>query len=282
MTASQAGVPEVPVDLDRLGVDTTRPHPARRYDYLLGGKDNFAADRASADELALTFPHIRTAARENRRFLIRAVRWLARAGVRQFLDVGTGYPTAPNVHEAAHAINPDSRVLYVDNDPVVVAHARALLTSPQPDAIGYLQADLRNPATILNSAQAHATLDFHQPIGLLLVAVLHFLDDTDHPYQVVNTLIERLPPGSYLALSHVTFDPLPDDTTRNLTALARPTARHGTFRARTRDEIAQFVSGLDLIDPGLVSVVDWHPDENPKPEAPAEQAAFDAAVARLP
>ncbi|MEV4517893.1 SAM-dependent methyltransferase [Dactylosporangium sp. NPDC049525] len=282
MTTSHAGTPQRPVDLDRLGVDTSRPHPARRYDYLLGGKDHFAADRASADELARTFPHIRAAARENRKFLIRAVRCLARAGIRQFLDIGTGYPTVPNVHEAARAIAPDSRVLYVDNDPVVVAHARVLLTSPQPDTVGYLQAELRDPTTILDSPQAHATLNLRQPIGLLLVAVLHFLDDTDHPYQAVNTLIERLPPGSFLALSHVTFDPLPDNTTRNLTALAQPAAGHGTFRARTREEIAQFLSGLDLIEPGLVSVVDWHPDEDPKPEAPAEHAAFDVAVARLP
>lgn len=282
MTARQAAVPELPVDLDRFGVDITRPHPARRYDYLLGGKDNFAVDRASADELARRFPYIRTAAQENRRFLIRAVRWLARAGVRQFLDVGTGYPTAPNVHEAARAINPDSRVLYVDNDPVVVAHARALLTSPEPDAIGYLRADLRDPATILDSPQARTTLDFGQPIGLLLVALLHFLDDVDEPYAAVNALLERLPAGSFLVLSHVTFDPLPEDTTRDLTALARPGAGHGTFRARTREEIAQFVNGLDLIEPGLVSVVDWHPGEDPKPEAPAEHAAFDVAVARLP
>jgi hypothetical protein len=282
MTASHVDVPELPDDLGRFGVDITQPHPGRRYDYLLGGKDNFAADRASADEIARTFPHIRTAARENRRFLIRAVRWLARAGVRQFLDIGTGYPTAPNVHEAARAIRADSRVLYVDNDPVVVAHARALLTSAQPDAIGYLRADLRDPAAILDSPQARATLDVQQPIGLLLVAVLHFLDDTDQPYAVVDTLIERLPPGSFVVLSHVTFDPLPADTTRNLTALTEPAAGHGTFRARTRDEIARFVSGLDLIEPGLVSVVDWHPNEDPKPGAPAAQAAFDVAVARLP
>ncbi|GAB3849360.1 SAM-dependent methyltransferase [Dactylosporangium cerinum] len=279
---AHASAPDPPAELHQFGVDASRPHPARRYDYLLGGKDNFAADRASADELARAFPHIRTAAQENRRFLIRAVRWLARAGIRQFLDIGTGYPTTPNVHEAARAITPDSRVLYVDNDPVVVAHARALLTSPQPAAIGYLRADLRDPAAILRSPQTRATLDFDRPIGLLLVAVLHFLDDTDHPYEAVNALIEGLPPGSFLVLSHVTFDPLPDDTTRTLTTLARPVAGHGTFRARTRTEIAQFVTGLDLIEPGLVSVVDWHPDEDPKPQAPAEHAAFDAVVARLP
>ncbi|MEV4515607.1 SAM-dependent methyltransferase [Dactylosporangium sp. NPDC049525] len=289
------GLVAAPVDADggdlptsagpgHSGIDTRVPNPARRYDYLLGGKDNFAADRASAEELQRAFPHVRTAAQENRRFLIRAVRFLARTGVRQFLDIGTGYPTAPNVHEAAQAITPDARVLYVDNDPVVVAHARALLTSPQPDAVGYLHADLRNPAAILFSPQTRAALDFQQPIGLLLVAVLHFIDDTDQPYEAVNTLIEGLPPGSYVALSHVTFDPLPDDTTRSLTDLTQPAAGHGPFRARTHPEIERFLDGTDLVDPGLVSIVDWHPDEDPQPAptASARDAACYGAVARVP
>jgi SAM-dependent methyltransferase len=270
--------------LGQFGVDTRVPNPARRYDYLLGGKDNFAADRASAEALLRTFPHVRAAAQENRRFLIRAVRFLARTRVRQFLDIGTGYPTAPNVHEAAQAIAPDARVLYVDHDPVVVTHARALLTSPQPGAVGYLCADLRDPAAILSSPQTRAALDFNQPIGLLLVAVLHFIDDTNQPYEAVSTLVEGLPPGSFVALSHVTFDPLPDDTTRSLTDLAQPAAGHGPFRARTRPEIERFLNGTDPIDPGLVSIVDWRPDEDPQPDptASAREAACYGAVARVP
>lgn len=245
-------------------------------------RTNFAVDRASADDLLRSFPHLRTAAVENRRFLIRAVRHLASAGVHQFLDIGTGYPTAPNVHQAVQKIRPAGRVLYVDHDPAVVVHARALLTSSQPNTVGYLHADLRQPQQILDSPETSAVLDLRQPVGLLLVAVLHFLPDSDRPHDAVATLLSALPPGSHLVLSHVTFDPLPADTSQHLTGLARPAAGHGPFRARTRDEIAGFLPGLDLLDPGLVSIVDWHPDQEPKAEAAASEVVSYGVVARVP
>jgi hypothetical protein len=263
------------------GLDTTVPNPARRYDYLLGGKDNFAIDRESAHQLLRQFPHLRTAAVENRRFLIRAVRHLAHAGIHQFLDIGTGFPTKPNLHDAVQDIDPANRVLYVDHDPLVVVHARALLTSTRPGAVGYLQADLRDPVSILDSRETRTLIDLSKPVGLLLVAVLHFLQDSDHPCDAVATLLDALPRGSHIVLSHATFDPLPDGSIRDLTALAKPAAGHGPFRPRTHDEIVAFLTGLDLIDPGLVSIVDWRPDEDPKSEATAAEAICYGAIAKL-
>jgi len=237
--------------------DMSRPHSARRYDALLGGRDNFAADRESAARLAEALPSIRAAAIENRRFLRRVVSFLAaEAGIRQFLDIGTGIPTSPNVHEIAQAVASHARVVYVDNDPLVIAHARALTTSTPNGTTASVQADLRSPDTILSHPELRTALDFYKPIGLLLIAVLHFLDDTDDPYTSLARLIEALPSGSYLALSHATFDPLPPDVVEKLTALADPSAVYGTFRARTRDEVARFLDGLKLVDPGLVSIVD--------------------------
>jgi len=264
-------------------LDTGRPHPARRYDAWLGGKDNFAADRESADQIAQAFPTIRTAALENRRFLHRAVSFLAaEARIRQFLDIGTGIPTSPNVHEIVQAIAAESRVVYVDNDPLVVVHARARMVSSPGGATAYVQADLREPEAILADPALIGTLDLSQPVGLLLVAVLHFLDDEDAPYRAVARLVEALPSGSYLAMSHATLDPLPADTVERLATLAIPGAGHGTFRPRTRDEVARFLDGLKLVDPGLVPIVDWRPEQEPKPLAAEAQTGMYGAVARLP
>jgi hypothetical protein len=264
-------------------LDMTKPHHARRYDYLLGGKDHFAADRASAHQIAQAFPTIRTAVVENRRFLQRVVAFLtAEAGIRQFLDIGTGYPTSPNVHEIAQRIAPASRVVYVDNDPLVVVHARARLVGNPEGATAYVQADLRDPDAILGDPSLTHTLDLNQPVGLLLIAVVHFLDDADDPYGCVARLVEAMPPGSYLALSHATFDPLPDDTIERLTALATSDVGHGTFRARSRDEVLRFLDGLKLVEPGLVPIVGWRLEREPKPQAsPAETAVY-GAVGRLP
>lgn len=272
--ASAARVPQI---------DTSVAHPARRYNYLLGGKDNFAPDRDSANRLIEVFPAVQTAAVENRRFLGRVVRHLAgRMGVRQFLDIGTGIPTSPNVHEIAQSIIPDAAVIYVDNDPIVMTHARALLTSTPPGKTSYIEADLRDPAAILDSPDLRATLDFAQPIALLLIAVLHFLPDDDKPYEAVTELATAMPPGSFLAISHTTFDPLPDDVRQQLAALADPSAGHGPFRPRTHPEVARFFDGAVLLDPGLTSIVDWHPEAEPQPDAiPAEAIGY-GGLARLP
>jgi S-adenosyl methyltransferase len=267
----------------RPPIDTSRPHPARRYDYWLGGKDNFAADRASGDRIADAFPTIRTAAVENRRFMQRAVRYLAaEAGVRQFLDVGTGIPTSPNVHEVAQQSAPSSRVVYVDNDPMVVVHARALMTSDPQGATAYLQADLRDPGTILASPELTTTLDLHQAVALLLVAVLHFLDDTDHPAAAVGRLVQALPTGSYLVLSHATLDPLPGDTRQRIADLASPDSGNGPFRPRSREEVAAFLAGLELVDPGLVPIVQWRPHLHPRPGSSIVDTTTYGAVARVP
>src|ERR1700719_4702836 len=188
-------------------IDTSKPHAARIYDYLLGGKDHFAVDRETAEKGIKLIPTGRTAARENRSFLGRAVRFLvAEAGIRQFLDIGTGLPSANNVHEVAQGLVPSCRVVYVDNDPIVLAHARALLTSSPEGKTAYIHADLREPERILSDPVTRATLDFSQPVGLMLVAVLHFVPDEAQPRRIVDTLLDALPSGSYLVASHATSE----------------------------------------------------------------------------
>ncbi|MBT8228023.1 MAG: SAM-dependent methyltransferase [Dactylosporangium sp.] len=263
-------------------VDPTTAHPARRYNYWLGGKDHFAADRASADRIAQALPTIALAARENRRLLQRVVGYLAaHAGIHQYLDIGVGLPTSPTVHDIAQAVTPTARVVSVDNDPLVIAHARARLpTADGRSAV--VHADLRHPHTILTDPALHTTLDLDQPVGLLLLAVLHFLPDPDDPVQAVAHLLDSLAPGSYLAISHATLDPLPAASAHHLAALAAPDAGHGPFQFRSHREISRFLHGLDLLDPGLVPVVAWRPGDPPHPQATAEQTAGYAAVARVP
>src|SRR5215472_9616191 len=189
----------------RPGIDTTQPHTARMYDYFLGGKNNFAVDRETAEKILKSWGTVRTATRENRAFLGRAVRYLvAEAGIRQFLDIGTGLPTANNTHEVAQDVAPSSRIVYVDNDPVVLAHARALLTSMPEGSTNYIDADLRDTGTILR--EAAATLDFTKPIAVMLMAILQHLDDDDDPYAVVASLMAAAPSGSYLAMTHPASD----------------------------------------------------------------------------
>jgi S-adenosyl methyltransferase len=250
-----------------------RPHPARVYDYLLGGKDNYAADREAAHAGLKANPNSRIPPRENRAFLRRAVRYLAReAGISQFLDIGTGIPTSPNVHEVAQEINPQARIVYVDNDPIVLVHARALLTSGDQGKTAYIDADLRDVSKILASAELRATLDLSQPVGLLLIAVLHFIGDDDKPHEIVSQLIDNLPAGSYLALSHLTGDFDPQAWER----IAEIYRRSGvTMQVRSLPQIERFFSGVDLIEPGVVSVPRWRPDTSD--EGPAGQSD-DAAV----
>lgn len=274
LPSAPAGTPDL--------IDPRRADPARRYDYWLGGKTNFAADRASGDAIAERFPTVRLAALENRRFLQRAVTVLARdMGVRQFLDIDTGIPASPNVHETAQLIAPDARVVYVDSSPIVVTHARALMTSTPRGATAYLQADLRDPEAILSDQVLRETLDPERPVALLLVAVLHFLDDTDDPYALVARLLKALPAGSYLVLTHATLDPLPDQVAEQLRALSGQNPEHGTFRPRSRDEVARFFDGLTIAEPGLCSIVRWRPDERPRPTATEAETAVYGAVARL-
>jgi O-methyltransferase involved in polyketide biosynthesis len=258
-------------------IDTSKPHGARMYDYYLGGKDHFAVDRETAQATIQAFPTLRVAARENRAFLGRAVRYLVEAGIRQFLDIGTGLPSANNVHEVAQAIEPRCRIVYVDNDPVVLAHARALLTSSRAGKTAYIQADLREPEKILADRVTRRTLDFTRPLALMLVGVLHFIPDSDNPVQIVSTLVNALPPGSYLVASHSTHEHSPETTAR---AAQVYRARGVPFQFRTADEFADVAfGGLEMVEPGIVSVSDWHPDgDDPRP-SPAE-VSWNGGMAR--
>jgi len=258
-------------------LDTTVAHPARVYDYWLGGKDNFAADREAAEAVIAVRPRMRYETRENRKFLIRSVRYLAaEAGIRQFLDLGSGIPAAPNVHEAAQQVVPTCRVVYVDNDPVVLAHARAQLVSPDEGASAFLDADLRDPEPILS--EAARTLDFSRPVAVLLVAVLHLISDDEKPELIVARLMAEVPPGSYLVITQPASDINPQ-------AVAASVQRYNSFVAtpqtrRSRPEVERFFDGLDLVEPGLVQSHRWRPD--PAGPAPEGDVSAWAGVARKP
>ncbi|SHN47536.1 SAM-dependent methyltransferase [Cryptosporangium aurantiacum] len=268
----------MPEDAQRL-IDTSTAHPARRYDYWLGGKDNFAADRESADAIARLAPLVPKWARENRWFMRRAVAYLAReAGIRQFLDIGTGIPTSPNLHEVAQAIAPESRVVYVDNDPIVLTHARALLTSGPHGRTAYLDADLAEPEDILGSDEVTTTLDLSRPVALSLIAVLHFFKDAQDPHGIVRRLVSALPSGSYLAISHNTWDYLPEPRRAALESAVKDEGQ-----CRDRAQFTRFFDGLELVDPGVVVLSEWRRDDSadlPLPE-PWEISAY-GAVARIP
>jgi hypothetical protein len=242
------------------GFDARVAHPARIYDYWLGGKDNFAADRIAGEETIAAYPAIRASARANRAFLARSVRYLAaEAGIRQFLDIGTGLPTASNTHEVAQSIAPDSRVVYVDNDPLVLAHARALLTSSPAGVTAYLDADLRDVDEIL--AQAADTLDFTQPVGIMLLAILHYLPDLDQARRVVARLVDAIPAGSFVTISHAASDISPEAMAEMIKRMNEHLAE-GNHVGRTRDVVAGFFDGLDLLEPGAVKVTQWRPESD--------------------
>jgi hypothetical protein len=229
------------------------------YDYLLGGKDNFAADRRAAGQLIEALPGTVQAARDNRHFLQRAVRYLAGQGIRQFLDIGTGLPTMGSVHEAARQAAPGARVAYVDYDPIVITHARALLAT-SADVIA-VQADLRQPEAITAHLAIRAHLDLTRPVAVLCVAVLHFLTDDDKPHAITGQLMEPMPPGSWLALTHVTADHVPPQAS----AAARAAYHHAsaTVTPRALAEVTAFFDGLKLAGPGVTDVAAWHPDALP-------------------
>ena len=244
-----------------LPFDTSRAHQARIYDYLLGGKDNYAADRAAAEAALKIYPEWAFTARANRAFLGRVVRYLAgEAGIRQFLDIGTGIPTAGNLHQVAQQIGPETRVVYVDYDPVVLAHARALLTSGEAGATEYIDADLRDTGTIL--AQATQLLDFSQPVAVTLIAILHAIPDSDNPHAIVASLMDAVPSGSYLALSCLGPEFLDPEALRETQDVnGRLIQQQMTWR--NREQVARFFDGTDLVEPGLVRVEEWRPEPGP-------------------
>ena len=268
-------MPDIPPE-----IDISRPHPARMYDFFLGGKDNFTADREAAEHILRSAPFARVMARENRAFLGRAVKFLAgEAGVRQFLDIGTGLPTTSNVHEVAQAIEPASRVVYVDNDPLVLAHARALLTSAPQGRTAYLHADLRDPGAILSSPAVQDILDFTQPVGLILAAVLHFVPDEDNPAGIISTLLGALPSGSYLVASHISGEHAADRE-----AEAHRPYREARIPLQSRDsgDFARLAFGdLKLVPPGAVLVSEWRRDTTGATPSPSE-VNFYGGVARKP
>ncbi len=260
-----------------MDVDTATPHPARIYDYILGGKDNFAADQAAARAAMAANPHLVTAMRENRAAMRRAAAFLARdQGIRQFLDIGTGLPTSPNLHEVVQAVAPDARIVYVDNDPIVLSHARALLSSNGDGSCAYLDADLRVPDTILADPLLPRTLDMAKPTGLMLFGILHFLQDGDDPYGVVARLVDALAPGSYLAIQHATADFYPPGA-----GTAGAYNRAGIpFQYRTRDEFGRFVAGLQLVPPGIVPMAEWRADERSRAHLRSRRAGTWPSPAR--
>jgi hypothetical protein len=267
-------------DSPRPEIDTNKAHPARMYDYYIGGKNHFAADRAVADKALASWPAGRIGLRENRRFLGRVVRYLAaEAGVSQFLDIGSGLPATNNVHEVAQRASPSSRVAYVDSDPMVLTHARALLDSSPEGRTAYVQADLRSPLSIVWSPAVRQMLDFRQPVALVLVAVLHFLRDQDKPDEVVGTLLDALPPGSYLAASHMTMEHDP------VAVGGGQQAYHDAgleMHARDADQFARLAfSGLEMVPPGVVLVSEWRPDSHAPRPTPAEVSCY-GGVARKP
>jgi hypothetical protein len=252
-------------------IDTSKPHPARIYDYLLGGKDNYEVDQVAADQLAAAAPEVWISVRANRAFLQRAVRYVVGSGVRQILDVGTGLPTSPNVHEVAQELAPDVRVAYVDNDPIVKAHGDALLNRAGTTSI--VLADLREPQSVVDHPEVRRVIDFGRPVALFLVAVLHFLRDADEPERVVATLRDALPAGSFLVLSHAT-----GDFADRSEAEAVYDNASASMNLRSRDQVARFFDGFDLVEPGLVQVPFWRPDSTPP--AGSEEIGFYGGVGR--
>ncbi|MFD0687835.1 SAM-dependent methyltransferase [Actinomadura fibrosa] len=230
------------------------PNVARMYDYFLGGKDNYACDRDAADEVERVLPTVAGVARANRAFLQRAVRYVAERGIDQFLDIGTGLPTQGNVHEIARTVQPATRVVYADNDPVVVAHARALVSTDEQTAV--IQADVRDPDPLLADPQVHALLDFERPLCVLFVAVLHFVSDAEGPAGLMRRYIDAIPPGSHVILSHAAIE---EQRNMQVGQTYRSTSANAPLVARTREEVTALLDGLTILDPGVVPLHEWRP-----------------------
>jgi hypothetical protein len=260
------------------GIDENVPQSARVYDYLLGGKDNYAVDRSVGEALIEQVPTLPVMVRAQRAFLARAVRYLVtEGGMRQFLDIGTGIPSANNVHEVAQEMAPDARVMYVDNDPIVLAHARALMKGNPAGQTGFIQADLRQPEKILNDATLAEILDLTQPMGLMLVGILHHLRESDNPYEIVAALVDWLPTGSYLSIA----SPSADFDAEAMAALAASAEQSGIpYVPRSRRDTERFFAQLDLVEPGLVPILAWRPD--PDTSTDVNSVFGWAGVARKP
>jgi hypothetical protein len=256
----------------RRQIDTSKPHPARVYDWLLGGKDNYPVDEAVGEKLP---PEAHAAARQNRQFMHRAAAWLAAQGIDQFLDIGTGIPTEPNLHQIVQEVVPAAKVVYADNDPIVLAHAQALLVSNPEGTTGYIEADVRRPEEILEHARE--ILDFERPIALSLIALMHFIPEDQNPYDIVRNLLAPLPSGSYLVLSHAASDRYEELAAQVTAEYAKGGIRLGF---RTRPEVVRFFDGLELVEPGVVTAPEWVKPA-PAPAAP-EGSGIYAGVARLP
>lgn len=261
--------------MDSSELDPQLAHTARVYDYWLGGHDNYEADRRAGERSEQVHPHVRVTARQNRSFMLRAAEFCAGEGIRQFLDIGTGIPTEPNLHQAVQKIDPTSRVVYVDNDPLVLAHARALMTSTPQGCTTYVHADVRNPDSILTAPELLETLDPTLPTALSLIAVMHFVEDEHSPYEIVEHLVAALAPGSYLLMTHATPDFGPE-----MAEVERVYHESGMpGQIRTRDQFARFFTGLEWVAPALTTPHKWRPAITP-PDKMDSQVQFYAGVAR--
>ncbi|MEU9885299.1 SAM-dependent methyltransferase [Sphaerisporangium sp. NPDC051011] len=252
------------------GVDPFTPSVARMYDYYLGGKDNFASDREAAEKIIEILPNIRDIARENREFLVRAVTYLSRLGIRQFLDIGAGLPTQRNVHQVAQELAPDSRIVYVDNDPIVLSHARALLA--ENERVVAVGADMRDPEALLGHKEIRSHLDFSRPVAILLVGVLHFVPDDDEAARIVTAMKGALGPGGHLVISHGSVRALSPEKERQGHQVFSRTTVPGT-KSRSAEQVRAFFDGLEMIEPGVVELQDWRPDVHLSLVRPGEAGA---------
>jgi O-methyltransferase involved in polyketide biosynthesis len=267
-------------DFHAREIDVTTASAARLYDYYLGGDHNYSIDRTKADQILEACPFMRDLARDNRRFLRRVIRFCAERGIRQFIDMGSGIPTAPNVHDIAQTVDPGSRVIYVDNDLEAVVTAHEMLDGNESATC--IEADLRQPETILENPDTGRLIDFSQPTALLMVALLHFVDPDDEPHTLVRRYLDHLPSGSYFAASHISVDDATEQARNQLRAAAQEygtTSNPATIR--TREEFAHFFDGLDLVEPGITFAADWHSD-GPADRSSLARPCFYAAVGHKP
>ncbi|HLS79360.1 MAG TPA: SAM-dependent methyltransferase [Nocardia sp.] len=268
----------MPDGISIVDLRQNEPHSARIYDYFLGGKDWYEADRAAAEQIEQSIPNVRLLARTNREFMHRAIRFLAERGIRQFLDIGTGIPTEPNLHQVAQEIAPDARVVYADNDPIVLAHARALLVGTPEGRTEYLHADITEPRSILDAPQLRDTLDFSQPVALSVIALAHFVTG-ERIYDIIATLLEPLAPGSHLVMTHFSADADPEGVARTVNAYQQGGI---PIEPRDKDSIARFFSDLELVEPGIVPIHRWRPTGVEPPKSYDRKLPGYAAVARKP